>query len=253
MFRRGAAELRALGGTSLEATLMKHQRAVPIATLVFRRLAGGLVALIGCADATSGPGAGRTLGLITPPSTTDRVLVAPAEVQRGVPFSVTVNTFGSSTCVQPAGMDVQYRTHAVVLTPLDMSVHYEVCSADIAPRPHEARLTFAEAGSNVLTVRGFVIDEQGRRSLGTVSETVAVRKEGRLTTFAAGSLGWSARCRSHLLGAAAETDPLGSRHWTWRASDHAHLSRCHWYGDRCRARLRLAFGTRAQRSLRLPA
>jgi hypothetical protein len=146
------------------------------------RLAGAALASlctvlgVACAEPSTRPGPGLSFGNITPQGAANPVIVVPADIRVGMSIPITVNTFGSSSCVRPAGMDIQYRSGAVTLTPWDEpQTQYEVCTADVAPRPHDARPTFVKNGAVILKVRGFVINAQGRRALCFVTDTIDVR------------------------------------------------------------------------------
>ena len=147
------------------------------------RLAGAALASltsivlgVACAEPSTGPGLGLSFGNITPQGAANPVVVVPADVRVGMSIPITVNTFGSSSCVRPAGMDVQYQFGAVIVTPWDeLQTQYEVCTADVAPHPHDARLMFVKTGPVVVKVRGFIINAQGQRALGIVTDTIDVR------------------------------------------------------------------------------
>lgn len=131
--------------------------------------------LISACSSSSGPGSSaRSLGLLITSISSVPTIVIPRPIQAGVPVTIIVNSFGSSSCLKPDGMDVQHTTAGVTLTPWDRVSTSGACTDDLAPHPHEARVTFATSGSVQLTVRGLLLDAQGRRKLGTVDTEIIV-------------------------------------------------------------------------------
>ena len=83
------------------------------------------------------------------------VVEAPDTVSAGVAFDVTVNTFGSSSCVRAERLDVEVNGTVARLTPYDrVAPPNSVCTADLGAHPHTASVTFPNPGSATLEVLG---------------------------------------------------------------------------------------------------
>ncbi len=150
---------------------------VPARARGLRFVAFAVLALTACRTASE-PTATRSYGLIAPAPPGATVIVAPDSVRVGASVAIIVNTFGNSSCVAPLSMDVRYVATGVELTPWDrVATETIVCTADIAPRPHGATVTFSAAGPATLSVRGWILDAQGRRALGTVTKSVHVYQD----------------------------------------------------------------------------
>lgn len=85
----------------------------------------------------------------TPPIT------LPATAQRGVPFTATVTTHGSSSCTRADGAEVSMQSASTVqVTPYDLVNVAGVCTADLHPFPREVTLRFDQAGEATIRVHG---------------------------------------------------------------------------------------------------
>jgi hypothetical protein len=110
--------------------------------------------LLACSDA--GPSAdaqwtvliGQIVGP-TPP------VDAPDTVIRREVFSVTVVTFGSSSCTRPAGADVLNLHHVLSIVPLDsVRTGDGPCTADLTTHPRMVAGVFPIVGTVVVAVSG---------------------------------------------------------------------------------------------------
>lgn len=139
-------------------------------------LTGLLVGLAGC-SAFTGPDTRRVVGLIGEGGSDLRAIVAPDTVQVDVSFTATVNSFGSSTCTTPDGVDLTLTPAEARVTPYDRvpADRQVVCTADISLRPHPVELRFTRPGLATIVVQGQVIDpSSGRRISGTVTKQLLV-------------------------------------------------------------------------------
>jgi hypothetical protein len=83
------------------------------------------------------------------------VIEAADTVQAGVAFGVTVNTFGSSSCVRAERLDVTVDGAVARLTPYDRVAPSNVaCTEDFGSHPHTGTVTFATPGDAVLEAVG---------------------------------------------------------------------------------------------------
>ena len=142
-----------------------------------RPILTGLACLtLGCAEAHAPLSRARSLGLITLPSISALPIQVATPIRVGVPTTVAVNTFGSSSCITPDGMDVDYAGDTINLTPWDLVAPPGVaCTDDLRAHRHEATIVVGRAGSVRLVAHGFVLDAGGRRVQGSVSIVVPVQ------------------------------------------------------------------------------
>jgi hypothetical protein len=102
-----------------------------------------------------------------------RVITAPDTVRVATPFTVTVTTFGSSSCTQPAGATLTVTGLVATITPYDLFSTGGGCTGDIAPRPHPVKLVFGFAGRATIRVRGYTAKD-GQRVLSSVDRVLNV-------------------------------------------------------------------------------
>jgi hypothetical protein len=116
---------------------------------------------------------GRVVGLIGLGTTT---IEAPDTVQVGATFIATVNSFGSSTCTTPDGVELTLRPAEARVTPYDrITIEKDaVCTADLAPVPHRVQLQFTQPGAATIVAEGMVEQASGGRARGTVTKAVVV-------------------------------------------------------------------------------
>jgi hypothetical protein len=78
-------------------------------------------------------------------------LIVPDTVRAGIPFKVTVNTRGSSSCTSPADVQVTMRGDTTELIPYD-NVSSGMCTADYAAIRHDVELRLERDGHAVVRV-----------------------------------------------------------------------------------------------------
>ncbi len=104
-------------------------------------------------------------------------IVAPDTVQAGISFAATVNTFGSSSCTTPDGVDLTLGPTAARIVPYDRVVSDEDfgCTPDISPHPHPVDLMFAVPGEVSIVVEGRVFTPTSNGPIpGAVTKAVVV-------------------------------------------------------------------------------
>ena len=135
--------------------------------------------LLGCSDSTgpgpsTGPDPARFIGVIQP-GLRVTVILAPDTVSVSTPFEVTVNSYGSSTCTIPDGVELILTENSALITPYDrLPAGQAVCTGDIAPRPHPVELQFTVAGIASIEVIGYRLTGEGA-VLTSMERTVVVR------------------------------------------------------------------------------
>jgi hypothetical protein len=140
-----------------------------------RRLSAVLATVVialACNDSLLEPGWTRRLGLImdNPPHLSS--LNAPDEVTRGVPFQITVTTFGSSSCTLPDGHELTYPAGAAEVTVYDLAAPLSTpCTDDIHSFPRTLTVQFNTAGEAEIRVIGSSFPGQGNL---TITKTVTV-------------------------------------------------------------------------------
>ena len=83
------------------------------------------------------------------------IIEAPDTVLAGSSFDVTVNTFGSSSCVRAERLDVEVTDSVARLTPYDRVAPAGIpCTEDLRVHPHVASVTFPSRGDRMLEVLG---------------------------------------------------------------------------------------------------
>lgn len=127
-----------------------------------------------CANPHDPAPADREHGLILIPILSSLSLISPASAKVGVPFNVTIRTFGSSTCNLPAGLDVKYSTGEVLFTPWVTTSAGAICTDDLTSHAQQASVTIAQPGTVRLVVYGYKQDFAGAKSLGTVAVSINV-------------------------------------------------------------------------------
>ena len=123
------------------------------------RLALGVGAglALACGSPTE-PNTQRVVGTIDPSFSGAPVVDVPEQVHSGVPFTVTVRTVGSSSCVSPAGGRVEVVGTLARITPYDLVPnpgHDVLCTRDYAVHPRDLSVTLKQRGAARLRVVGF--------------------------------------------------------------------------------------------------
>lgn len=99
----------------------------------------------------------QVVGSIPNDTPASEVIDAPDNATVNQPITLTINTYGSSSCTTPDGARVEVNGLTATITPLDRVPRPNsdvACTADLAARPHSVEVTFAEAGDAVIRVVG---------------------------------------------------------------------------------------------------
>jgi hypothetical protein len=116
-----------------------------------------VAALSGCSDAVGpDPGWERQIGVIDIGGFQSPPIELPQTVEVGVPFTATVMTFGSSSCVREDGAEVFTSGLTAHVRPYDLiAVAVDrVCTDDLGPHPREVTIRFDQAGEATVLVLG---------------------------------------------------------------------------------------------------
>ena len=126
---------------------------------------------------STGPETERVVGLIDA-DVDILTIVTPDTVQAGVSFAATVNTFGSSSCTTPDGVDLTLEAATARVIPYDrvlVDLDDGACTADMAAHPHPVDLLFAAPGQASIVVEGRVFTPTSNVTIpGTVTKAVVV-------------------------------------------------------------------------------
>jgi hypothetical protein len=142
---------------------MKHRATLIAATVFFTA----------CANLAGSDGA-RRAGIIESPYLRASVLTAPEAVTAGVPFDVTVTTFGFSGCWTPDGTDVSNLTSQAVIRPYDRVRTEGACTQTTVTLPRSVQLRFDQPGTVTIVVQG-VRDDGDNAEPTQIERTVVVR------------------------------------------------------------------------------
>ncbi len=114
----------------------------------------------------------RVVGLIPTDSFPElEVIRGPASVSVNQLLSLTVITYGSSSCVSSDGAEIDVAGLTATITPFDRAPRGTVaCTADLAPHPRDVHLTFHEPGAATIRVIGRNFD--GARTTKDVNITI---------------------------------------------------------------------------------
>jgi len=99
----------------------------------------------------------RVIGLIPIDKFPDLIVIdVPPEVHANQQFTVTVTTYGSSSCTTVDGADVQVTDAVVEITPYDRQSIGDnvVCTADLAIHPRDVVVTLSTSGRATVRVIG---------------------------------------------------------------------------------------------------
>ena len=108
----------------------------------------------------------------------EEVLSIPNEVQAGVPFEVTVRTFGGG-CTEAGDMEQEVTDNLAVLKPYDLNItpgRNVVCPSIITRPGHTAQITFEQPGPATIKVEGIKEDNANPEGvLTTIEKTITVQ------------------------------------------------------------------------------
>jgi hypothetical protein len=100
----------------------------------------------------------RVVGVILAGIGMAGVIDAPDTVRARAPFQSVINTFGSSSCTTPDGVDLSQTPSEVIVTPYDrVPVGPASCTKDMAPRPHPVQVRFTDPGLGRIVVQGRLV------------------------------------------------------------------------------------------------
>ena len=132
-----------------------------------------LVLIAGCSlleDNTSE----RVIGEILTDSTMGpflKTIIAPDSVNPDSTLTITINSFGSSSCTTPDGVDTIVTFTMVRVIPWDrVSSGARGCTADFASRPHPVNVQFPASGVLIIRAVGRV-----GPALDSIEHTVHIR------------------------------------------------------------------------------
>lgn len=126
-----------------------------------RTLLTGMVLFAGCSAPIEPEGWERVVGRVQPELSSIRAVLSPAEVFANVPFTVTVNTLGSSSCTREAGMKTRVTGRTAEITPYDLVAPAGTeCTRDLHAFPRTVSIVLRTAGEGVIRVRGRGADGQ---------------------------------------------------------------------------------------------
>ena len=142
---------------------------------------------LGCAPALSACNVGepadqirweRVIGFIfAAPSGAPVIADVPATARAGMPFTVTVNTFGSSTCVRQDGASVAIQGSLAEIIPYDRVPRLgsgAPCTADFSAHPRPVSLQFTTVGPATIRVIGRSVAGTGMEVLDTVEAGASI-------------------------------------------------------------------------------
>jgi hypothetical protein len=103
-----------------------------------------------------------TVGASTWDPFTHTTISAPDTVQVNVPFTAVITTIGFSGCWREDGARVDRGARLATVTPYDFVVRDEnggptFCTAVLVSLPRDVQITFSQAGTATLRVRGRVV------------------------------------------------------------------------------------------------
>lgn len=83
-----------------------------------------------------------------------QAIASPPSVRAGETFTVTINTYGSSSCTRPNGHRLRVSGRTADITALDWEAPDDTpCTRDLRYFPHQIPLRFERAGDATLRVR----------------------------------------------------------------------------------------------------
>jgi hypothetical protein len=121
-------------------------------TRLFRGLLGGCLGALSLACGT-GPDEALEVGWVCCPHEALQ-LSLPDTVEPGVPFTVTLETYGNG-CYRKGTTEVTQEGDSALIVPLDYrSLTADACDDILLTFEHEALLSFDASGENTVIVRG---------------------------------------------------------------------------------------------------
>ncbi len=147
---------------------------------VLAALLGSAALAVGCSTPTASTDYdfARVAGVILPhASFASRVLVAPDSVRAGVPFTVTVSSFGSTTCTRADGATLIVAGVLATIAVWDREQVGGACTDDLRQFPRDVSVQLLTAGRATIRVQGraYPAGASGRDSLVVVEKDIVVR------------------------------------------------------------------------------
>ncbi|HEY0735724.1 MAG TPA: hypothetical protein VGD69_12510 [Herpetosiphonaceae bacterium] len=106
----------------------------------------------------------QVVGQIPSDRVPDQVIRAPATAPVNQRITLTVNTYGSSTCRTAGGANVEVVGLTAIITPFDrLPVGDVMCTDDLRSHPRTVNVRFAEPGEALIRVIGQSFD--GRQTV----------------------------------------------------------------------------------------
>lgn len=131
------------------------------------------LAAAGCGILEPG-GWSRGLGMVIDGNLFPTSLIAPDVVTKGVPFEVTVSSFGSGSCTRADGYELSATPASAEVRLYDQSAPSgSMCTADLRSFPRILMLQFDQAGTAELRVIGRGDGEDGQ-GIKTIRKTITV-------------------------------------------------------------------------------
>ena len=81
-------------------------------------------------------------------------LVVPSTANAGVPFDITIATYGGSGCIHPDQSEISYHGSSVAITPYDSMAVDPPCLPDWHRYARTVQLTFGASGPVTVSLRG---------------------------------------------------------------------------------------------------
>jgi hypothetical protein len=147
--RADRAAVQLVRGSSWERMIVRMR---PYSSLRLAARTSALVAGLSACNWLLGEGEHRVIGVIDPAGTANDPLVVPATVRAGIPFTITVSTFGSS-CLRPDGATARVSGTKASITPYDLMPGLP-CPADIGAFPRAVSLVFDTPGAATVQLHG---------------------------------------------------------------------------------------------------
>jgi hypothetical protein len=147
---------------------------------VFAALLSSATLTVGCSTSTGSTGDefARVAGVILPnASFASRALIVPDSVRAGVPFAVTVSSFGSTTCTRADGATLTVVGVVATITVWDREQVGGGCSDDLRQFPRDVSVQLGSAGRAMIRVQGraYPATAGGRDSLVVIEKEIVVR------------------------------------------------------------------------------
>lgn len=126
---------------------------------------------VGCTSIL-GPSEEREVGVVLGLAGGVPAIEAPATVQAGEDFTVTIRTGWRNGCARQDGTEVRVQGASATITPYDRITEGAMCTQATQEFVHTATLRFAQPGTARLLIRGRAAHTEGAQ---TIERSVTVR------------------------------------------------------------------------------